>query len=186
MSKYFAQIGQSYSASFFSGGGFTKTSLALSHSSLSGVGKTYTSTSKGIISFTAPLYTVSSIGLEYSMNHLFLIVGVLLSLSGSLLLAAPGFKSMLTGGQTSLHGHALPLLVFGLGLLSLIKYIFSKRRYLVVNVQGYCYALSLRGISNEDVEAFIDHTIRLMKLCPMSVHVQSPSAGTQNQPAAGN
>ncbi len=182
MSTYFAQIGQNYSASFFSGGGFSKTSLALSLNSLSGVGKSYTSTSKGIVSFTAPLFAISSIGLEYGSAHIFLVLGLLLLLSGSLPLLSPSLSSLFNDSLGSVNGHALPVLLLGLGVLSLIKYFFSKKRYIVVNVQGCCYSLSLRGISNKDVEIFIDHTIRLMKASTLSAHAQSQEAVSEPSP----
>lgn len=125
-----AQIGQKYSTSFFTGGGFSKTSLTLSSDRIAGVGKTYTAASKGIVSFTAPLKDVSSVGLEYSSNHILLALGILL------------------------------LAAYGLGIIFIIAYFFSKQRYIVINIQGFAYALSLRGISNKEVDSFIETTIQ--------------------------
>ena len=121
-----AQIGQSYKASLFSGSGFSKTSLVLSNDSLSGVGKTYTASSRAIVSFTARLESVSSIGMKYYSNYLLLVLGI------------------------------LTLIVYGLGILFIIFYFTSKQRFFVVNVSGALYALSLRGISNQDLDVFVE------------------------------
>jgi hypothetical protein len=131
-SQIIAQVGQKYSTSFFTGSGFSKTSLTLSSDRIAGVGKTYTAASKGIVSFAAPLKDVSSVGLEYTSNHILLILGVLL------------------------------LAAYGLGIILIIAYFFSKQRYIVINIQGFAYALSLRGISNRDVDSFIETTIQTL------------------------
>lgn len=131
-SHVIAQIGQKYSTSFFTGGGFNKTSLTLSSDRIAGVGKTYTAASKGIVSFAAPLKDVSSVGLEYSSNYILLILGILL------------------------------LAAYGLGIILIIAYFFSKQRYIVINIQGFAYALSLRGISNKEVDGFIETTIQTL------------------------
>jgi hypothetical protein len=131
-SHVIAQIGQKYSASFFTGGGFNKTSVTLSSDRIAGVGKTYTAASKGIVSFAAPLKDVSSVGLEYSSNYILLILGILL------------------------------LAAYGLGIILIIAYFFSKQRYIVINIQGFAYALSLRGISNKEVDGFIETTIQTL------------------------
>jgi hypothetical protein len=131
-SHVIAQIGQKSSASFFTGGGFNKTSVTLSSDRIAGVGKTYTAASKGIVSFAAPLKDVSSVGLEYSSNYILLILGILL------------------------------LAAYGLGIILIIAYFFSKQRYIVINIQGFAYALSLRGISNKEVDGFIETTIQTL------------------------
>jgi hypothetical protein len=131
-SHVIAQIGQKYSASFFTGGGFNKTSVTLSSDRIAGVGKTYTAASKGIVSFAAPLKDVSSVGLEYSSNYILLILGILL------------------------------LAAYGLGIILIVAYFFSKQRYIVINIQGFAYALSLRGISNKEVDGFIETTIQTL------------------------
>jgi len=124
-----AQVGQKYSTSLLAGAGFSKTSLVLTDRTLSGVGKTYTAKSKGVVSFAANLKDISSLGIEYASHWILILLGIL----------------------------TLPL--FGLGLLFIILYFVSKERYIVVNVQGALYALSLRGISNQDVQAFIEKSL---------------------------
>jgi hypothetical protein len=47
----------------------------------------------------------------------------------------------------------LPIFI---GVLFLIYYFVRKERYIVINVQGVLYALSLRGIPNEHVNLFIE------------------------------
>lgn len=124
-----ARIGQKYSSSFFTGSGFNKTSLVLYSDHINGVGKTYTAASKGILSFSAPLKDLSSVGLEYRSNYILLILGILL------------------------------LAAYGLGILLIILYFTSKQRYIIINIRGFAYALSLRGISNREVDSFIETTI---------------------------
>jgi hypothetical protein len=84
------------------------------------------------VSFAAPLKDVSSVGLEYSSNYILLILGILL------------------------------LAAYGLGIILIIAYFFSKQRYIVINIQGFAYALSLRGISNKEVDGFIETTIQTL------------------------
>jgi len=151
MSMYIAQIGQNYSSSVFSAEGIGKTSLVLSCNNLSGAGKNYTLIFKRTISFTIPLSSISSISLEYSSAYIFLI----LSCFG---FAASFWK--LTFGVAS-------------GIFFLIFYLFSIHRYIVINVHGCCYALSLRGIANSEVDTFIGQTRWQMTLCPLSVHVHT-------------
>jgi hypothetical protein len=122
-----ASIGQTYTTSFFSGSGFSKTSLTLTEDSISGVGKTYQASGRGIISFTGDLRNVSSLGMEYKSYYILLLLGIL-------------------------------TLIVGVGVIFLIMYFASKERYIIINFQGYVYALSLRGISNADVDAFIATT----------------------------
>jgi len=151
MSMYIAQIGQNYGSSVFSEEGIGKTSLVLSHNNLSGAGKNYTLTSKRTISFTIPLYSISSISLECSSAYILLI------------LSCFGFAASfwnLTSGVAS-------------GIIFLILYLFSIHRYIVINVHGCCYALSLRGIANREVDTFIGQTMWQMKLCPLSVHIHT-------------
>lgn len=47
----------------------------------------------------------------------------------------------------------LPLFI---GVFFLIYYFVKKERYIVINVQGVLYALSLRGIPNDQVNLFIE------------------------------
>lgn len=124
--RVIAQVGQKYSTSLLSGAGFSKTSLILTNKTLSGVGKTYTAKSKGIVSFEANLRDVSSLGIEYTSHWILILIGI------------------------------MTLWLFGLGLLFIALYFVSKERYIVVNVQGALYALSLRGISNQDIQSFIE------------------------------
>lgn len=124
-----AQVGQKYSTSLLAGAGFSKTSLVLTNKTLSGVGKTYTAKSKGVVSFAANLKDVSSLGIEYAAHWILILLGIL----------------------------TLPF--FGLGLLFIIFYFVSNERYIVVNVQGALYALSLRGISNQEVQSFIEKAL---------------------------
>ena len=121
-----AQLGQSYKTSFFAGDGISKTSIELAPNRISGKGKTYTAASKGVISFAGDLKSVSSIGMEYQSNYILLILGILL------------------------------LAAYGLGILFIIAYFMTKERYIVVNFEGFVYALSLRGIRNKDVEQFVE------------------------------
>jgi len=127
-SQIIAQIGQKYSTSLLTGGGFSKTSLTLSSDQLAGGGKSYTSTSTRKVSFIAPLKTISSVGLDYSSNYILLLLGIIL------------------------------LAAFGLGIILIIAYFFTKQRYIVINIQGFAYTLSLRGISNKEVTEFMDAT----------------------------
>jgi hypothetical protein len=124
-----ATLGQKYSTSLLAGQGFSQTSLVLTARTLSGVGKTYSAKSKGIISFAGDVKNVSSIGLEYTSNWIYLLLGIL----------------------------TLP--AYGLGILFLIVYFVTKERYVVVNFQGALYALSLRGISNADAQAFMEKVL---------------------------
>jgi|GEM_PF-6568214 len=145
-----AQIGQKYATSFFTGGGFSKTSLTLSTDRIAGVGKTYTAASKGIVSFAAPLKEVSSLGIEYKSNYTLLILGVLLLALGIFL---PSFLQS-----------DIKLLFLGLGIMFVVAYVYSKERYIVINIKGFAYALSLRGISNKEVGSFIDTTIQTVSI----------------------
>ena len=126
-----AIIGQKYSTSLLSGAGFSKTSLVLTNRTLSGVGKTYTAKSKGIVSFSGNVKNISSLGIEYTSNWIFLLLGLVL------------------------------LLAWGLGIIFLILYFVQKERYIIVNFQGALYALSLRGISNQDVQVFIEKSLEV-------------------------
>ena len=121
-----ATIGQNYNSSFFSGGKFPKTSVVLKENHISGIGRTNTSLQKETISFCGDLKSVSSIGLQYSSNYMYLILGILL----------------------------LP--AWGIGLVFIIGYFLSKQRYILINFQGAVYALDLKGISNIDVDSFIN------------------------------
>ena len=121
-----AQIGQKISTSLFTGHGFSKTSIVLTKDRLTGVGQTYAARGRAIVSFTGDLRSVSSLGLEYNSNYILLILGL------------------------------ATLVIFGLGIIFLIMYVMSKERYIVVNFQGMGYALSLQGISNKEVENFIE------------------------------
>lgn len=121
-----AQLGQSYKASFFAGDGISKTSIELTADRISGRGKTYTATSKEGVSFMGDLKSVSSIGMDYHSSYILLVLGVIL------------------------------LVAYGLGILFLIAYYMTKERFIVVNFEGFTYALSLRGIRNKDVDQFVE------------------------------
>jgi hypothetical protein len=124
-----ATIGQKYSTSILTGEGLTETSLILTAKTLTGAGKTYSTKSRAIISFSGDVKNVSSIGTEYSSNWIMFLIGIL----------------------------TLPL--YGLGIVFLILHFTHKERYIVVNFQGATYALTLRGVSNKDVQSFIEKTI---------------------------
>ncbi len=125
-----AQVGQKYATSLLAGEGFSQTSLVLTARTLSGVGKTYSANSRGIVSFCGDVKKVSSMGMDYSSNWIYLLLGILL------------------------------LAVWGIGIIFLIIYFVNKERYIVVNFQGAMYALSLRGISNDEVQAFVQKVLR--------------------------
>ena len=125
-----ARLGHTYSTSLLAGKGLYKTSLELTKDSLSGVGKTYAASSKGVISFSGDVKNISSIGIDYYSNWVMLLVGLL----------------------------TLPM--YGLGIIFLIIYSSSKERYIVVNFQGAKYALSLKKISSEDTQIFIEKVLK--------------------------
>ena len=133
-SQIIAQIGQKYSTSLLTGGGFSKTSLSLFTDQLAGGGKSYTLTANKNVSFIAPLKAVSSVGLDYSSYYILLILGIIVLL-----------VSVVTFWPAAV-----------LGILLIIAYIKIKQRYIVVNVHGFAYALSLRGISNQEVTDFME------------------------------
>jgi len=125
-----ARLGHTYSTSLLAGKGLYKTSLELTECTLSGVGKTYASSSKGVISFSGDVKNISSIGIDYCSNWVMLLVGLL----------------------------TLP--IYGLGIIFLIIYSSSKERYIVVNFQGAKYALSLKKISSADTQIFIEKVLK--------------------------
>ncbi len=126
-----ARLGHKYSSSLLAGKGLYKTSLELTKDSLSGVGKTYAASSRGVISFSGDVKNISSIGIDYCSNWVMLLAG---------LLTSP---------------------IYGLGIIFLIIYFSSKERYIVVNFQGVKYALSLKEISSEDTQIFIEQVLNI-------------------------
>ena len=126
-----ARLGHTYSTSLLAGKGLYKTSLELTKCTLSGVGKTYAASPKSVISFSGDVKNISSIGIDYCSNWVMLLVGLL----------------------------TLP--IYGLGIIFLIIYSSSKERYIVVNFQGAKYALSLKEISSEDTQIFIEQVLNI-------------------------
>ena len=110
-----AQIGQDISTSLFSGHGFSKTSLVLTKDRLRGVGQTYAASGRAIVSFTGDLKSVSSLGLEYKSNYIWLILGF------------------------------ATLIIFGLGIIFLIMYAMSKERYIVINFRAWAMPYHYRA-----------------------------------------
>ena len=129
-----ARLGHKYSDSLLSGKCLWKTSLELTEKTLSGIGRTYASSPKKVISFSGNVKDISSIGFDYCSNWILLLVGIL----------------------------TLPL--YGLGIIFLIIYSNSKTPYIVVNFQGAKYALSLKEIPCEASQKFIEKVLNIKKL----------------------
>jgi len=130
-----ASIGQTYTAGMLSGEGISKTCLVLTTQRLSGVGKKY---GKDYIqeSFVADLRDVSSIGIIYRRPIVLLVLGILFCVSVV----------------------ALPL-----GLIFLILSFLLKQRFAAINVHGFEYAFSLRGVPLESAEEFLSKVFREMQ-----------------------
>ena len=130
-----ASIGQTYTAGFLSGEGLSKTCLALTTQRLSGVGKKY---GKDYIqeSFVADLKDVSSIGIIYSKPIVPLVLGII-------------FCVTIVG---------LPI-----GLIFLMVAFFAKERFAAINVHGFLYVFSLRGVPLESAEQFLSKVFREMQ-----------------------
>jgi hypothetical protein len=130
-----ASIGQTYTAGFLSGEGISKTCLVLTTQRLSGVGKKY---GKDYIqeSFVADLRDVSSIGIIYRKPIVPLVLGII-------------FCVTIVG---------LPI-----GLICLIVAFVAKERFAAINVHGFEYAFSLRGVPLETAEQFLVKVFREMQ-----------------------
>ena len=108
------------------------TKLVLKKYTLSGVGITYTAKSKGSVSFSGDIRNLSSIGVRYLSYWILLLLGFIL------------------------------LFAYGIGIIFIILYFIIKQRFIEINFQGAVYSLSMRGISNEEAQVFIDKTLEIV------------------------
>lgn len=130
-----ASIGQTYTAGMLSGEGISKTCLVLTTQRLSGVGKKY-GTNYIQESFVADLRDVSSIGIIYRRPIVLLVLGILFCLT---------------------------IMLLPLGLIFLILSFLLKERFAAINVHGFEYAFSLRGVPLESAEEFLSKVFREMQ-----------------------
>ncbi|MCJ7812003.1 hypothetical protein MUP95_01620 [bacterium] len=130
--KILSSVGQRFLISFLVGAGITKTSLMVTDKRIYGAGNNYSLRGKTFITLVGELKSLHSAGLEYYSNFWLLILGIPL------------------------------LLAFGLGIIFIILYFWTRHRHIKINFGGEITLFSLRGISNEEVETFIK-TIMLAK-----------------------
>lgn len=107
------------------GGGLTNTSLLLTNKRLYASGLNYSARGKSYQSRVGEIRSLHTIGLMYQSNFWLLVIGI-------------------------------PLLVlYGAGLIFIGLYFWTRHRYIQINFGGDLTSLSLRGVSNDEVESFI-------------------------------
>ena len=120
-----SMIGHKFSISFLVGAGISSTSLMVTNRRMYGAGNRYSLKGKTFSTLVGELKALHSIGLEYSSNFWFLIIGIPL------------------------------LAAYGAGVVFILLYFWTRHRHIQVNFGGEVSSFSLRGISNEEVERFI-------------------------------
>ena len=130
--KVLGVVGQKFLTSLIVGMGFTQTSLMVTDKRLYAAGTNYSTKGKAYQTLVGEVKALHSIGIEYSSNFWLLVFGI-------------------------------PLLAaYGLGVILIIMYFWTRQRNIQFNFGGEVTSLSLRGISNEEVERFIK-TVMLAK-----------------------
>jgi hypothetical protein len=143
-----ARIGQSNLASFIKGQGLEKTAVILTQSRIYGRSQSYGFRGSRRIRFVGDVAHMNSIELNYESNPWWLVLGAIFLISG--------INTMLNGPFSALFFAISSIL---LSFIFFIAYPWSRRKILVINLGGYPHSVSLAGVREQEITAFMSATM---------------------------
>lgn len=140
-----ASIGQRALVGFLKGDGIASTQVVITEKRIYVRGRAITRSSSEQIRMMGDLPSICSLSLHNYSNWVKLALGILLFVVAVTVGTLPGLVQGAVGGVT-----------FFLATLVTLSFFLTRRRYLRINMHGTPYDVSMQGVNDDQILAFMD------------------------------